>query len=77
MEIWKTIQDFPNYQVSNFGKTRTDELQRIFDELGRGRSYGASTTHMSKLLPKLEGGGGGGCPILVFGISRNLYIEDV
>jgi hypothetical protein len=57
--------------------TRTDELQDIFDELGRGKSYGASTTHMSKLLPKLEGGGGGGCPILVFGISRALYVEDV
>jgi hypothetical protein len=30
---------------------------------------------MSKLLPKLEGGGGGGCPVLVFGIRRSLYIE--
>jgi hypothetical protein len=57
--------------------TRTDELQEIFDQLGRGKSYGASTTHISKLLPKLEGGGGGGCPVLVFGISRELYIEDV
>lgn len=56
--------------------TRTDELQEIFDELGRGKSYGASTTHMRKLLPKLEGGGGGGCPVLVFGISKNLYVED-
>jgi hypothetical protein len=31
---------------------------------------------MEKLLPKIEGGGGGGCPILVFGIKNNLYIED-
>lgn len=57
--------------------TRCDELQDIFDELGRGTSYGASTTHMSKLLPKVEGGGGAGCPLLVFGISKNLYIEDI
>ena len=57
--------------------TRTDELQEIFDEIGRGKSYGASTTHMSKLLPKLAGGGGGGCPILVFGISKALYVEDI
>lgn len=56
--------------------TRCDELQNIFDLLGRGSSYGASTTHMSKLLPRLEGGGGGGCPILVFGIRSNLYVED-
>lgn len=57
--------------------TRTDELQLLFNELGGGKRKGASTTHMSKLLPKLHGGGGGGCPILVFGITRNLYVEDV
>jgi len=56
--------------------TRCDDLQDIFKELGRGASYGASTTHMSKLIPRIEGGGGGGCPILVFGISKKLYVED-
>ncbi len=53
--------------------TRCDELQNVFDQLGRGASYGASTTHMSKLLPRLEGGSGGGCPILAFGIRQALY----
>lgn len=53
--------------------TRTDGLQQIFESLGRGSSYGMSTTHMSKLLPRIEGGGGGGCPILVFGIRTELY----
>lgn len=57
--------------------TRCDELQEIFNELGRGKSYGNSTTHMSKLLPRLNGGGGGGCPVLVFGIRRALYVDDV
>lgn len=56
--------------------TRCDELQDIFDLIGRGSSFGASTTHMSKLLPRINGGGGGGCPLLVFGISRRLYVED-
>ena len=56
--------------------TRCDELQEIFVELGRGKSYGASTTHLSKLIPKIEGGGGGGCPILVLGISKSLYVGD-
>jgi hypothetical protein len=56
--------------------TRSDHLQEIFDRLGRGSSYGASTTHMSRLLPRIEGGSGGGCPILVFGITEKLYSEE-
>jgi hypothetical protein len=56
--------------------TRADELQDIFNDLGRGSSYGNSTTHMSKLLPRIEGGGGAGCPLLVFGIRKTLYVED-
>lgn len=56
--------------------TRSDMLQKIFDNLHKGSSYGASTTHMGKLLPRIEGGGGGGCPIIVFGITDKLYIED-
>lgn len=57
--------------------TRCSELQQIFDELGKGKSYGNSTTHMAKLLPRIEGGGGGGCPILVLGISPSLYVRDM
>ncbi|HEX8232660.1 MAG TPA: BglII/BstYI family type II restriction endonuclease [Caulobacteraceae bacterium] len=57
--------------------TRTDELQQLAVELGRDpQSYGQSTTHMSKLLPRLEGGGGGGCPVVVFGIRRAAYVDD-
>ena len=53
--------------------TRCTDLQVIFDGLGRGDSYGASTTHMGKLLPKIQGGNGGGCPLLIFGITSRLY----
>lgn len=56
--------------------TRADELQDIFKDIGRGSSYGMSTTHMSKLLPRIEGGGGAGCPLLVLGIRKSLYVED-
>lgn len=55
--------------------TRCDELQTLFNELGRGKSYGNSTTHMSKVLPRIEGGSGAGCPIIVIGITRKLYEE--
>jgi len=56
--------------------TRADHLQSLFDELERGSSFGSSTTHMGKLIPRIEGGSGGGCPILVFGITKNVYLED-
>lgn len=56
--------------------TRGSELQTIFNSLGKGSSYGNSTTHLDKLLPRLDGGGGGGCPVLVFAISNKLYVED-
>ena len=62
--------------------TRCDELETIFKDLVKrglkpSSSYGESTTHMGKLLPRLDGGGGGGCPVLVFGIKPGLYVEDV
>lgn len=57
--------------------TRSTELQSIFKTLGKGASYGASTTHHEKLWPRLDGGGGGGCPVLTFAIRPALYVEDV
>jgi hypothetical protein len=56
--------------------TRCTELQLIFNRLGRGASFGNSTTHMAKLLPRLDGGSGGGCPVVVFGIRNTCYVED-
>ena len=56
--------------------TRAAELQEIFRTLGKGTSFGAATTHHEKLWPKLEGGGGGGCPILTFAITPRLYVDD-
>jgi len=51
-------------------------LQRVFDRLGKGSSYGSSTTHHEKLWPRIEGGGGGGCPVLTFAITPELYVDD-
>ncbi len=58
--------------------TRMDELQVIFDKLGRkiGNKYGASTTHWGKLIPRLEAGEGGTCPLLLVGITTRCYRDD-
>ena len=62
--------------------TRSEDLKVLFGELtAKGlkpaSSFGESTTHWGKLLPRLEGGGGGGCPVLALGIRKKLYTEDV
>lgn len=70
--------------------TKSDELKDVFRKIkvpskrrktvGKMTTlyekFGASTTWMSKLTPRIEGGGGGGCPILVFAIRRAAYVED-
>ena len=56
--------------------TRASELQGVFDRLGKGSSYGCSTTHHAKLWPRIEGGSGGGCPVLTFAITPGLYVDD-
>lgn len=66
--------------------TRSNELDPWFASLGTyvdrygttrlyKAKYGASTTHMGKLLPRLNAGRNGGCPVLVFGITRRLLKE--
>ncbi len=56
--------------------TRSWELQAVFKQLGKGTSYGKATTHHEKLWPKIEGGGGGGCPVLTFAIKPVLFEDD-
>lgn len=66
--------------------TRSNSLNPVFESLGNytdrygteraiKAKYGASTTHMGKLLPRLMAGRSGGCPVLVFGITPQI-IED-
>lgn len=57
--------------------TKSNELIEPIKSLGKKvwDKYGMSTTWMSKLLPRIEGGGGGGCPLLVFGIARRRYVD--
>jgi hypothetical protein len=67
--------------------TRSNDLDNLFNSLGsyidkNGKTrkykekYGASTTHMGKLLPRLKAGRNGGCPVLVFGITTKLVTSE-
>lgn len=53
--------------------TRLSELQALFNQLGKGQSFGASTTHWDKLIPKVHGGGAGCCPLLLVGMGMKCY----
>lgn len=57
------------------------ELGKVLDRDGKEgkdevvNKYGASTTWMGKLLPRLEAGRNGGCPILAIGITPRCVVE--
>ena len=57
--------------------TRSESLNQVFAELGNSikKKYGASTTWMGKLTPRLDSRRHGGCPILAIGITDKC-IED-
>ena len=56
--------------------TRSEELNDVFRLLKDGsgasliKKYGASTTWLGKLLPRLNSRRNGGCPILAVGIRK-------
>lgn len=87
---WNNKTEFYDRDLNNFRRlfelqaidvgviiTRCDELQTIFKALGRAKSYGSSTTIISKLKRRLDGGAGGGCPVLIVGMKSTLYLDDV
>lgn len=61
--------------------TRSSELQQWLKahylDFGKAaETYGTSTTHDDKLKPRILGGGAGGCPLLVFAIKKEAYVDD-
>jgi len=55
--------------------TRSERLNPVFTQLGIKQKYGASTTWMGKLLPRIRSGRHGGCPLLVAGILPSAIID--
>ena len=71
---FRTFFDYDRISVGDL-VTRSEGLNRLFKELGVIQKYGATTTYMGKLLPRLRAGRGGGCPLLIFGITEKLLVE--
>lgn len=55
--------------------TRSESLNHVFRALGVMQKYGASTTWMGKLLPRLESRRHGGCPVLAVGIRPEVITD--
>jgi len=72
---FRTFFDYDKISVGIL-VTRSEDLNLLFRELGIAQKFGASTTHLGKLLPRLKAGRGGGCPLLIFGITRKLLKEE-
>jgi CRISPR-associated protein Csd2 len=83
---FRTFFEYNRISVGVLVTRATEDLNDVFKKLGtfvdkRGKigpviaKFGASTTHVGKLLPRLEAGRNGGCPVLVFGITRKLISD--
>lgn len=56
--------------------TRAENLNEVFAALGKEvkMKYGASTTWMGKLKPRLDARRNGGCPVLAIGITKGCVV---
>ena len=55
--------------------TRSESLNNVFSKLNIKNKYGASTTWMGKLLPRINAGRHGGCPLFVLGITPTVITD--
>lgn len=57
--------------------TRSESLNQVFSALGNEikNKYGASTTWMGKLIPRIHARRHGGCPLLVVGIMPEMVSD--
>lgn len=61
--------------------TRSEELNDVFRQVkgadGKAiiKKYGASTTWMGKLIPRLDSRRNGGCPVLAIGIKKACIVD--
>jgi hypothetical protein len=62
--------------LPDLGKTGMQKYDRQGRPVMCSIKFGTSTTWLNKLLPRIEGGGGGGCPIFVLAMTEKLFEVD-
>ena len=74
LHAFKTFHEFGKISLGII-VTSDMSLDKVLKELAPTK-YGASTTTLKKLLPRLQSNGQGGCPLLVFGITPEVIYES-
>ncbi len=83
---FRAFFEFNKISVAVLLTRSTQDLNEVFKKLGKFKDkdgkekpvlakFGASTTHMDQLLRRLAAGRNGGCPVLVFGITRRSILD--
>ena len=52
MEEWRTITDFPNYSVSNFGNVMNNKTKKLLKLCDKSGYYGVSLTNVTLVNKK-------------------------
>lgn len=70
--VFKTLHELDRISLGII-VTRSDELNEALVDEGETKFRG-TTTHMGKLLPRMEARRNAGCPVLVLGITRKAMV---
>lgn len=73
------VRKFYDYDRISVGVvlTRSEGLGQSFRASAANKKSGPSTVHMGKLRKSLDTGRVGGCPLLVFGMTEKLFVEEM
>lgn len=71
--VLTSLRIFHEYNLISAGIiiTRYEDLNDVFKDLQISAKYGASSTHYDRLVPRIETGEAGTCPILIIGIRKH------
>ena len=71
--VLTSLRIFHEYNLISAGiiVTRAEDMTEVFKELNIAKKYGSSSTHIDRLIPRIETGEAGTCPLLIAGIRKS------